>query len=102
MEDMTRRVVFLLLIVLFAAWWAMPGCQPAAGKEKGDASRSAGATRIADGSLKSAKGASKPAMMIPDTALIPKDKFGDAVRYGRQLLLNTAYYIGPEGVAGRY
>jgi thiosulfate dehydrogenase len=38
----------------------------------------------------------------PDTLLIPKDKFGDEVRYGRQLMLNTAYYIGPDGVAGHY
>jgi thiosulfate dehydrogenase len=38
----------------------------------------------------------------PDTNLIPDDKFGEQVRYGRQLMLQTAYYIGPEGVAGRY
>lgn len=37
-----------------------------------------------------------------DTSLIPHDKFGDAVRYGRQLMLNTAYYIGPKGVNGKY
>jgi len=39
---------------------------------------------------------------IPDTSLIPKDQFGEMVRYGRQLMLNTAYYIGPNGVAGQY
>lgn len=33
---------------------------------------------------------------------IPNDKFGEAVKYGRELMLNTAYYIGPEGVNGRY
>ena len=37
-----------------------------------------------------------------DTSKIPYDKFGDAVRYGRQLLLNTAYYIGPNGINGKY
>ena len=37
-----------------------------------------------------------------DTAKIPKDKFGDAVRYGRELMLNTSYYIGPEGISGKY
>jgi len=37
-----------------------------------------------------------------DTAKIPKDKFGAAVRYGRELMLNTAYYIGPNGVSGKY
>ena len=38
----------------------------------------------------------------PDTNLIPKDKFGDLVRYGRDLMMRTAYYIGPEGINGHY
>jgi thiosulfate dehydrogenase len=38
----------------------------------------------------------------PDTTQIPKDEFGEMVKYGRALLLNTAYYIGPNGVAGKY
>jgi thiosulfate dehydrogenase len=38
----------------------------------------------------------------PDTTQISKDEFGDMVKYGRALLLNTAYYIGPNGVAGKY
>lgn len=38
----------------------------------------------------------------PDTNSIPNDQFGDMVRYGRQLIVNTAYYIGPEGIAGKY
>lgn len=33
----------------------------------------------------------------PDTSTIPHDEFGDMVRYGRSLILNTAYYMGPEG-----
>ena len=37
-----------------------------------------------------------------DTNLIPNDKFGAAVRYGRSLMLNTAYYIGPNGINGKY
>jgi thiosulfate dehydrogenase len=38
----------------------------------------------------------------PDTTKIPNDKFGDMVRYGRELMVNTAYYIGPEGINGHY
>ncbi len=38
----------------------------------------------------------------PDTNDIPKDEFGDMVRYGRKLMVNTAYYLGPEGVVGKY
>lgn len=37
-----------------------------------------------------------------DSTLIPHDQFGDAVRYGRELMLNTAYYIGPQGINGKY
>lgn len=40
--------------------------------------------------------------MVVDTTLIPHDNFGEAVRYGRQLMLNTAYYIGPDGINGKY
>jgi thiosulfate dehydrogenase len=40
--------------------------------------------------------------IIPDTSKIPKDKFGEMVRYGRELMVNTAYYIGPQGVSGNY
>lgn len=37
-----------------------------------------------------------------DTTKIPNDAFGEAVKYGRQLLINTAYYIGPDGINGKY
>jgi thiosulfate dehydrogenase len=48
-------------------------------------------------------GANKPAALARvDLLKIPNDKFGEAVRYGRELMLNTAYYIGPDGVNGKY
>jgi thiosulfate dehydrogenase len=37
-----------------------------------------------------------------DLTSLPKDKFGNAVRYGRELMVNTAVYIGPEGTNGTY
>jgi len=37
-----------------------------------------------------------------DTTKMPGGKYGDAVRYGRELMLHTAYYIGPEGINGHY
>jgi len=49
--------------------------------------------------IKTATGEVYPA---PDTNNIPKDKFGEMVRYGRQLIVNTALYIGPDGSAGKY
>jgi thiosulfate dehydrogenase len=38
----------------------------------------------------------------PDTSTIPHDDYGDMVRYGRDLVLNTAYYLGPDGTKGHY
>ncbi|HVI45880.1 MAG TPA: c-type cytochrome [Chitinophaga sp.] len=37
-----------------------------------------------------------------DTSLIPNDRFGESVRYGRELMVNTARYIGPNGSAGKF
>lgn len=33
---------------------------------------------------------------IPDVKDIPNTKYGDLVRYGRELIVNTSQYIGPE------
>lgn len=41
-------------------------------------------------------------LIKPDTNLIPNNELGSAIRYGRELLVNTAYYIGPNGVNGKY
>jgi thiosulfate dehydrogenase len=38
----------------------------------------------------------------PDTSTIPHDQFGDMVRYGRELVVNTAVYLGPDGKVGKY
>jgi thiosulfate dehydrogenase len=37
-----------------------------------------------------------------DTLAIPKDSLGNMIRYGRDLMLHTAYYIGPDGINGKY
>ncbi len=37
-----------------------------------------------------------------DTTKIPGNKYGEAIKYGRELMLRTAYYIGPNGVNGKY
>lgn len=33
----------------------------------------------------------------PDTTLIPATKEGELIRYGRELILHTAHYFGPDG-----
>ncbi len=40
--------------------------------------------------------------ILIDTLKIPGDPYGDAVKYGRKLMQNTAYYIGPNGINGKY
>jgi thiosulfate dehydrogenase len=42
------------------------------------------------------------ASFVPDTTLITNDSAGSLVRYGLYLMLNTSYYIGPDGINGRY
>ncbi|MDO9000053.1 MAG: c-type cytochrome [Bacteroidota bacterium] len=38
----------------------------------------------------------------PDTSEIKDDEEGKAIKYGKQLVLNTAFYIGPNGIVGKY
>ncbi|HVW58592.1 MAG TPA: c-type cytochrome [Puia sp.] len=82
---MKRRGVVCLLLGCFLGVYVLIGCGLSA-KEKRD-----------DGAVSLKKG-----FIVPDTSLIPNDVFGEEVRYGRQLLLNTAYYIGPDGTKGHY
>jgi thiosulfate dehydrogenase len=42
-----------------------------------------------------------PVYNAPDTSKIPHDEFGAMVRYGRKLIVNTAYYIGPNGIVSK-
>ena len=44
----------------------------------------------------------KQGVLKVDFSQIPNNKFGEEVRYGRELMLHTAYYIGPQGVNGKY
>lgn len=43
-----------------------------------------------------------PVFAAPDTNTIPHDDYGDMIRYGRDLVFNTAKYIGPNGTVGKY
>ena len=38
----------------------------------------------------------------PDTSTIPHDATGDMIRYGRELLVNFPYYLGPKGTVGKF
>ena len=44
----------------------------------------------------------EPGWNAGDTTSIPHTPDGNLIRYGRQLITNTAYYLGPNGVAGKY
>src|SRR5687768_14692987 len=34
---------------------------------------------------------------VPDTADIPRNAQGDLIRYGRELIVHTSLYFGPDG-----
>src|SRR5580765_1597955 len=53
-------------------------------------------------SLNLYKNEKKEDFLKVDLSTIPKGKFGDEVRYGRELMVHTAYLIGPDGVKGKY
>jgi thiosulfate dehydrogenase len=40
--------------------------------------------------------------MAPDTSLIPNDKYGQLIRYGRDLVSNTGKYFGPAGTINHF
>ena len=42
-----------------------------------------------------------PVWQAPDTATIPQTPEGNLIRYGRKLIANTAYYLGPKGVVAK-
>ena len=55
------------------------------------------------GNVKIEKASDSIAMLpIVDTNQIPNDSMGKMIRYGRALMLNTAYYIGPKGIVKTY
>ena len=42
------------------------------------------------------------ALIQIDTAAIPAGSTGELIRYGRELMLKTNHYIGPDGINGKY
>lgn len=38
----------------------------------------------------------------PDPSTIPNDAQGEAIRYGKELVTNFPYYLGPKGKVGKY
>ncbi len=57
--------------------------------------------KAASGEKKEANKDSVAIFTPPDTSTIPHDKFGEMVRYGRDLVVNTAKYIGPNGIVSK-
>jgi len=76
-------IIYLLIVVGMVQLYS--SCSESRGEDKGDAQAKADS-----------------AVVNVDTTKIPHDKYGDAIKYGRELMLHTAYYIGPNGVNGKY
>ena len=80
-----------LIVLLFAGFATAMACnQPAgtANKDKTDSAKVANADSVM--------------FVPPDTSQIPHTPEGDLIRYGRELVLHTAQYLGPQGTVGHY
>jgi len=81
----SRSSLFLLPLMFIAlTFWQLSCTQPSATEQVKSA--------VADTSV----------FVAPDTSLIPNDQVGVMIRYGRELIVNTAKYIGPDGTVGKY
>ncbi len=58
-----------------------------------------------EGKIPAPKNVEKPAekelFVVADTSELKDDEWGRQVKYGRRLVQNTSYYIGPEGVVSK-
>lgn len=84
--------------ILLAGAIFVVACNSTQGNPAAEASPASGQASAAAGG----SAASSEAPVVVDSTLIPAGRFGEAVRYGQALMYNTAYYIGPEGVNGKY
>jgi thiosulfate dehydrogenase len=78
-------IIYILIVVGITQFYT--SCSEGKGEDKNDAQSSE---------------VKADSIVSVDTTKIPRGKFGDAIKYGRALLLRTAYYIGPDGVNGKY
>ena len=89
---MRKNIIIVAIVSLVASYGLLLSCtQSDAGKS---AQSDAGKTAPVKSELLSP--------IAFDSSAVPNTPFGKAVLYGRELMINTAYYIGPTGVNGRY
>lgn len=80
--------ILMLIPVFFIALLSF--CVPASKRQEAENLK-----RLHDSAAKAAE--EQELWTGPDTADIPANEFGAMVRYGRELIVHTAYYIGPDG-----
>src|SRR3954464_8466961 len=85
MKKKYQYIAFLLLLFALANMMQLVSCSGSKAEETGKVD-----SAVTDN------------LVSIDTTKIPGGKYGAAVRYGRNLMLHTAYYIGPEGINGHY
>lgn len=78
---MRRNILYLAVIVM-----AVCSCQPPADRQD--------APTVAAAAI--------PLHAAPDTSTIPSGPTGDMIRYGRELIVNFPYYLGPKGTVGKF
>jgi thiosulfate dehydrogenase len=86
---MKKSYLYIIYLLIFAGVAQLySSCSESRGEDKTNA--------------QSTEAKADSAIVSVDTTKIPHDKYGDAIKYGRELVLHTAYYIGPNGINGKY
>ncbi|OGX88678.1 c-type cytochrome [Hymenobacter glacialis] len=81
---LTAAVVLVLVVVLTQLYGPAPAAPEVVANEATEGPPPPGSYR-------------RPATPAPDTATIPRTAAGRQIRYGRELIANTAQYLGPQG-----
>lgn len=87
MKSLRFSHVIILIVLIIVVGAAYKLLQPKQGKE----------TAVVVKADSAKTNAASADWQAPDTNAIPHTKDGDLIRYGRELITNTAYYLGPKG-----
>src|SRR5690348_12388231 len=88
-----KYFVLMIAIGIITLSFFLTGCGPRPQEEKTSGTDTSGGWN----EKKLASLFENDEWVAPDTSTLPHDKYGDLVRYGRDLVANTSSYFGPGG-----
>lgn len=103
-HKLTRKIILLVLIILvlltYVVCSTLKNIRPKVSIAQANTSvvSSAGSSSLGGNSST----VTEEVFLKIDTSKIPKTKEGDMIRYGRELIVNTAKYLGPNGSVGHF